>query len=154
MSAVIFSPVLANTQGYHSVNYKDYGAIINAAWDKLVSHVTDPVEKTNILKPIIEPRQGQKPLHKGYRQQHVPRSGAIHWLFQAEAYHNIEEVEVFGAIIYLKTDQAARQKLMLFGRSNTLKNLLADANIDIRRIIDVLTTGLKYVLVHSLTVCR
>ena len=54
VSAVIFSPVSANTQGYHSVNYKDYGAIINAAWENLVGHVTDPVEKMNILKPIIE----------------------------------------------------------------------------------------------------
>jgi hypothetical protein len=42
---------------------------------------------------------------------------------------------------------------MLFGGSNTLKNLLTDSNIDIRRVIDVLTTGLKYVRVHSLAVC-
>jgi hypothetical protein len=60
---------------------------------------------------------------------------------------------VFGAIIYLGTDPAARQKSMLFGGSNTLKNLLTDSNIDIRRVIDVLTTGLKYVRVHSLPVC-
>ena len=32
----------------------DYGAVINAAWDKLIGHVTDPVEKERILKPIIE----------------------------------------------------------------------------------------------------
>jgi hypothetical protein len=74
-------------------------------------------------------------------------------LFQAEAYHNIEEIEVVGAIIYLGNDPAARQKSMLFGGSNSIKNLLANANIDIRRIIDVLTTGLKYSVACLLTVC-
>jgi hypothetical protein len=36
------------------VSYIEYGAIINAAWDKLVGHITDPIEKADILKPIIE----------------------------------------------------------------------------------------------------
>ena len=71
--------------------------------------------------------------------------------FQAHAYHNIEEIEVLGAILYLGNDPAARQKSMLFGGSNSIKILLTESNIDIRRIIDVLTTGLKYGAAHPLT---
>ena len=63
--------------------------------------------------------------------------------FQVEAYHNIKEIKVLGAIVYLGTDAGARQKSMLFGRSNTIKNVLAQSNIDIRRVLDVLTIGLK-----------
>jgi hypothetical protein len=36
------------------VDYLEYGAVINAAWDKLIGNVNDPVEKEEILKPIIE----------------------------------------------------------------------------------------------------
>ena len=32
----------------------EYGAVINAAWDDLMGNVNDPVEKGEILKPIIE----------------------------------------------------------------------------------------------------
>jgi hypothetical protein len=32
----------------------EYGAIINAAWDKLIRNIEDPVEKEKILKPILD----------------------------------------------------------------------------------------------------
>lgn len=69
---------------------------------------------------------------------------------QAAAYHNINEIEVVGAIIYTGTDAAARQTSTLFGGSALIQDMLVDSRTDVRKILDRLTTDIKCVL-KSLT---
>jgi hypothetical protein len=65
---------------------------------------------------------------------------------QAAAYHNINEIEVVGALVYTGTDAAARQTSTLFGGSALIQDMLVDTRTDVRRILDRLTTDINYVL--------
>jgi hypothetical protein len=64
-------------------------------------------------------------------------------LIQAAAFHNLEEIEVVGAIVYMGTDAAARQTSALFGGSELIKDMLAANPKDVRTILDNITTAIK-----------
>lgn len=55
-------------------------------------------------------------------------------------------MEVIGAILYTGQDGGAKQLSALFGGSNVVRQLLVNNQIDVRDLIDNLTTSLKYVL--------
>lgn len=69
---------------------------------------------------------------------------------QAASYSNCEEMEVIGAILYMGADAGAKQMSALFGSSEAVRKLVVDNNVDVRRLLDNLTTALKYVT-HSMT---
>ena len=61
-------------------------------------------------------------------------------------------MEVIGAILYTGQDAAAKQMSALFGSSDMVRQLIVNNDVDVRRIIDKLTTALKYVL-PSINIC-
>jgi hypothetical protein len=62
---------------------------------------------------------------------------------QASAYHNIEEIEVLGLIVYTGPSSSARQTSTLFGGSPIARKLIESNGLDLRRFIDNITTALK-----------
>ena len=71
------------------------------------------------------------------------RLSFILFLFQAAAFHNLEQIEVVGAIVYTGTDAAARQTSTIFGGSSLVQDILSDTRSDVRKIIDRITTDIK-----------
>ena len=68
----------------------------------------------------------------------------------------MEQIEVVGAIVYTGPDGAARQTSTIFGGSELFQKLLDDNAVDVRKVIDRITTYFKYVIrcvvmSHSLT---
>ena len=58
-------------------------------------------------------------------------------------FHNLEQIEVVGAIVYTGPDPAARQTSTLFGGSTLIQDMLSDTQSDVRKMIDQLTTDIK-----------
>lgn len=61
----------------------------------------------------------------------------------AAAYHNLEDMEVFGVIVYKGTDAAAKQLSTIFGGSDSVKKLIELNKIDVRRLISDVTTCIR-----------
>jgi hypothetical protein len=57
----------------------------------------------------------------------------------------MEEIEVIGAIVYTGPDAAARQTSTFFGGSQLFHKLLDDNAVDVRKVIDRITTYFKCV---------
>jgi hypothetical protein len=57
----------------------------------------------------------------------------------------LEEIEVIGAIVYTGMDAAARQTSAFFGGSDAVFQLIDAHNLDVREIMDKITTTLKCV---------
>ena len=55
-------------------------------------------------------------------------------------------MEVIGAILYTGQDGGAKQLSALFGGSDAVRQLIVNNQINVRDLIDNLTTSLKYVL--------
>jgi hypothetical protein len=70
------------------------------------------------------------------------------FLLKAASYHNLEEVEVLGAIIYTGTDATTRQKSTLFTGSLAGKEVIKSQ--DMRKILNCLTMMVMYV--HQLII--
>ena len=66
-------------------------------------------------------------------------------VLQAAAYHNLNEIEVVGAIVYTGTDAAARQASAIFGGSTLVQDMIHNSRTDVRKILDRMTTDIKYV---------
>jgi hypothetical protein len=57
----------------------------------------------------------------------------------------LEEIEVVSVIIYTGMDAAARQTSAFFGGSDAVFRLIEAHNLDVREIMDKITTTLKCV---------
>jgi predicted metallopeptidase len=66
-------------------------------------------------------------------------------LIQAAAFHNLEQIEVVGAIVYMGTDSAAQQTSFLFGGSDLVRDALAANPTDVQEVLDNITTQIKSV---------
>jgi hypothetical protein len=73
---------------------------------------------------------------------------------QAAAYHNLNEIEVVGAIIYTGTDAAARQTSTIFGGLALVQDMLSDTRTDVCKILDRITVDIKYVLPYLTDIDR
>jgi hypothetical protein len=62
---------------------------------------------------------------------------------QAGAYHNLEDIEVVGAIVYTGIDAGAKQLSTVFGGSDTIQQLIENNKINVRKLLDKLATGIK-----------
>ena len=65
---------------------------------------------------------------------------------KAASYSNCEDLEVIGALIYTGQDGGAKQLSALFGGSDAVRKLIVNHQINVRELLDKLTTALKYVL--------
>ena len=70
---------------------------------------------------------------------------------QASAYHNLEEIEVIGSIVYVGPDPAVQQTSTMFGGSPNLRSFITSSQVDLAGFLDHLTTAIKYVIVGIFT---
>lgn len=68
---------------------------------------------------------------------------------QASAYHNLDEIEVVGAIVYTGLDAAARQTSSVFAGSTLARDMVSDTRTHVRQILDRITTDIKYIAAIS-----
>ncbi|KIJ58433.1 hypothetical protein HYDPIDRAFT_171271 [Hydnomerulius pinastri MD-312] len=61
----------------------------------------------------------------------------------AEAYSNMNDLDIVGAVIYTGSDLAAHAGSSLFGRNDCVKTLVDNFHVDMHGIIDFLETSLK-----------
>ncbi|GBE84717.1 hypothetical protein SCP_0606970 [Sparassis crispa] len=128
----------------------EYNKQGDVAYRQLFEGVTDDDEesRTLLLKPILQwYESSQKGDIGGSRSM---KSTMVHmqnakdqFTTLAAAYRNLEDMEVIGAILYLGLDLAARQVSTLFGGSKAVKDLIDANEVDVREIIDDLTTAIK-----------
>lgn len=64
----------------------------------------------------------------------------------AASYHNLEDMEVFGMIIYKGTDATTKQLSVIFGGSDTIKTLIELNQIDVRQVLDDFSACIRYVM--------
>ncbi|GBE80068.1 hypothetical protein SCP_0212710 [Sparassis crispa] len=63
----------------------------------------------------------------------------------AASYRNLADMEVVGAILYMGTDAGGWQTSAIFGGSSAVKRLIEDNQVDVRKMVDDLTTAIKAV---------
>ena len=66
--------------------------------------------------------------------------------FQAASYWNLSDILVVGAILYTGTDPGGRQASTVFVGNSLVKDLVISHKTDVRKLLDQLTTTVKYVL--------
>ncbi|KAF9233701.1 hypothetical protein BU15DRAFT_79862 [Melanogaster broomeanus] len=62
---------------------------------------------------------------------------------RSEAYSNMNDLDIIGAVIYNGPDHAAHAGSSLFGGNNRVKTLIDNFQVDIRGLLDILETALK-----------
>jgi hypothetical protein len=67
----------------------------------------------------------------------------VSMFLQAASYHNLDEIEVVGVMVYTGTDAAGHQMSTIFGGSTVVQRILSDSRSDVRKIIDRITTEIK-----------
>jgi hypothetical protein len=73
-------------------------------------------------------------------------------ILQSEYYSRLEDIHVAGLVIYVGTDDKARQASGIFGGS-FIKDLVNEGQADLKRLIDHATTVIKYFFVIPL-ICQ
>ncbi|KAI5994310.1 hypothetical protein EDC04DRAFT_2910564 [Pisolithus marmoratus] len=61
----------------------------------------------------------------------------------AEAWSNLEDIEIVGAVMYVRQDPAGHQTSGIFGGSEAIRNFINDNGIDVRALLDKYTTIFK-----------
>ncbi|KAI6037648.1 hypothetical protein EDC04DRAFT_2604564 [Pisolithus marmoratus] len=61
----------------------------------------------------------------------------------AEAWSNLEDIEIVGAVMYIGQDPAGRQTSGIFGGSEAIRNFINDNSIDVRALLDKYTAIFK-----------
>ncbi|KIM53375.1 hypothetical protein SCLCIDRAFT_31926 [Scleroderma citrinum Foug A] len=61
----------------------------------------------------------------------------------AEAWCNLEEIEIVGVLMYVGEDPAGRQLSGIFGRSDMIRKFINDCSIDVRALMDKYTSIFK-----------
>ncbi|KAI6013849.1 hypothetical protein EDC04DRAFT_2904430 [Pisolithus marmoratus] len=61
----------------------------------------------------------------------------------AEAWSNLEDIEIVGAVMYVGQDPAGRQTSGIFGGSEAIRNFINDNSIDVRALLDKYTAIFK-----------
>ncbi|KAI6143420.1 hypothetical protein BKA82DRAFT_4359995 [Pisolithus tinctorius] len=61
----------------------------------------------------------------------------------AEAWSNLEDIEIVGAVMYVGQDPAGRQTSGIFGGSETIRNFINENGIDVRSLMDKYTAIFK-----------
>lgn len=61
----------------------------------------------------------------------------------ASSYHNLEDMEVIGTIIYISKDFGTRQLSTIFSGSDAIKEYIELHQVDARETSDEITTGIK-----------
>ncbi|KAF9236941.1 hypothetical protein BU15DRAFT_63556 [Melanogaster broomeanus] len=61
----------------------------------------------------------------------------------SEAYGNMNDLDIIGAVIYNGPDHSARAGSSLFGGNDRVKTLIDNFQVDIRGLLDILETALK-----------
>lgn len=68
----------------------------------------------------------------------------IHFiLVQAQTWCNVEDIQVFGCVIYTGSDEAARQAQGIFAGSNLCMELASEKQVDVSRFLDYISTVVK-----------
>ncbi|KAL6297841.1 hypothetical protein BKA93DRAFT_754609 [Sparassis latifolia] len=133
-----------------NVSLVEYGKEINEAYKKLFEDIdpTDEVQRALILKPILDFCDSLE--HDLTLGTHSIKSVTARMLSAkdqftalAASYRNLTDMEVVGAILYVGTDAAGCQTSAIFGGSSAVKKLVEDNQVDVRKLIDDLTTAFK-----------
>ncbi|KAI6010320.1 hypothetical protein EDC04DRAFT_2905980 [Pisolithus marmoratus] len=61
----------------------------------------------------------------------------------AEAWSNLEDIEIVGAVMYVGQDPAGRQTSGIFGGSEAIRNFINENSIDVRALLDKYTAIFK-----------
>jgi hypothetical protein len=149
-----------------AVTYAEFGKHMINEYNKEIKSIADPQKRAEAMQPIWEyvdsletvDTTGAHALKsvvsvmKTAKDQfatlvsHAPRlADSFLRSTQAAAFHNLEQIEVVGAIIYTGPDPAARQTSTIFGGSTLLQEMLTNTRSDVRKLIDRLTTDIKWV---------
>jgi hypothetical protein len=147
------------------VDYLKYGAEINQAWKDSVGGMGDPKEREKALKHVMDWWVENRGMLSKDKQSswkvivNTMQHGADQFtglvrlmplaykmelnIEQATAYHNLEEIEAFGLLVYVGSDPVAHQKSMVFSRSENIKKLIKSSKVDVWCFLDNVTTALK-----------
>ena len=149
------------------VSYKEFGKHMVGIYNKEIKSIADPQKRAEAMQPIWDyvdsletvdttgahALKSVVSIMKTAKDQfttlvsRAPYSGqSCLDSMQSAAFHNLEQIEVVGAIVYTGPDPAARQTSTLFGGSTLLQDMLLDTRSDVRKVIDRLTTDIKWVL--------
>jgi hypothetical protein len=69
----------------------------------------------------------------------------INFFFKAESVSRISDIEMIGLLLYTGLDPAARQYSAVFSGSTFAKELIESKSVDVRQVVDVVTTEFKFV---------
>ena len=76
-------------------------------------------------------------IHKWYIQLFI--------FSQAEAWCNLEVIEIVSVLMYVGEDPAGRQLSGIFGRSDMIRKFISDHGRDVHSLMDKYTSIFKYV---------
>ncbi|KZS99378.1 uncharacterized protein LAESUDRAFT_765611, partial [Laetiporus sulphureus 93-53] len=131
-----------NHERPHSMTKEDWNQKALEAYNEFVAQLPDDDEEARNLafKPILDfcDALDRNPALKTRVKSANARMMAARAQFTmlAASYHNLEDMEVFGAIVYKGTDAAAKQLSVIFGGSDTIKTLIELNQVDVRQMLD------------------
>ncbi|KAL6305916.1 hypothetical protein BKA93DRAFT_824705 [Sparassis latifolia] len=135
-----------------NVTTADYLKEVNTTYKKMFEGVDgrNDEQRALVMKPILDfcdSIEKDPSLAKHSMQSITARmlSAKDQFTALAASYRNLADMEVVGAILYMGTDAGGWQTSAIFGGSSAVKRLIEDNQVDVRKMVDDLTTAIKAV---------